>query len=102
MSLVALKNLFYGKTITPLTRPKPPHNPYSNASEPLLPPTSRPSHPKPSSSHADDLEAQSSLISNPEKPPTKRGFRIDARVISDATIGLSDGLTVPFARMLFF
>jgi VIT1/CCC1 family predicted Fe2+/Mn2+ transporter len=28
---------------------------------------------------------------------TKTGFKIDARVISDATIGLSDGLTVPFA-----
>ena len=27
----------------------------------------------------------------------KSGFKIDARVISDAIIGLSDGLTVPFA-----
>lgn len=26
-----------------------------------------------------------------------RGFRISARLLSDATIGLSDGLTVPFA-----
>lgn len=28
---------------------------------------------------------------------SSRRLRIDARVISDATIGLSDGLTVPFA-----
>lgn len=27
----------------------------------------------------------------------RKRFRIDARMISDATIGLSDGLTVPFA-----
>lgn len=27
----------------------------------------------------------------------KKAFRVDARIISDATIGLSDGLTVPFA-----
>lgn len=31
------------------------------------------------------------------KTKQKNGFRIDARVISDAIIGLSDGLTVPFA-----
>lgn len=28
---------------------------------------------------------------------SNRGFRIHARIISDATIGLADGLTVPFA-----
>lgn len=38
-----------------------------------------------------DLESQ-------DRPSRKKGgFHIDARVISDATIGLSDGLTVPFA-----
>jgi len=35
--------------------------------------------------------------SNCEKATQNKSFRIDARVISDATIGLSDGLTVPFA-----
>lgn len=30
-------------------------------------------------------------------PPKSRSLKVDARVISDATIGLSDGLTVPFA-----
>lgn len=40
-----------------------------------------------------DLESQHSKSS----ANLKRGPRVDARVISDATIGLSDGLTVPFA-----
>jgi vacuolar iron transporter family protein len=31
------------------------------------------------------------------KTDEKEGFKIDGRVISDAIIGLSDGLTVPFA-----
>ncbi|KIN02023.1 hypothetical protein OIDMADRAFT_161843 [Oidiodendron maius Zn] len=41
-----------------------------------------------------DVESQDSKI---EKANGKKGFKVDARVISDATIGLSDGLTVPFA-----
>jgi hypothetical protein len=36
------------------------------------------------------------LLGN-NKSKQESGFRIDARVISDAIIGLSDGLTVPFA-----
>lgn len=48
------------------------------------------------------LESRESLSSGQtllegEETERKRGFRIDARVISDAIIGLSDGLTVPFA-----
>ena len=43
-----------------------------------------------------DVESQST-DSKAEKARSKKGFRVDARVISDATIGLSDGLTVPFA-----
>jgi len=42
----------------------------------------------------EDVESQDSKI---EKASQKKGFRIDARVIGDATLGLSDGLTVPFA-----
>ena len=100
MSLVGLKNLFFSQTRTPLPRhqskpkpnlPHPEHSDWSNvSSEPLLP----------SSHNSDngDLESQSSSIdSKTEKANSKKGFRIDARVISDATIGLSDGLTVPFA-----
>lgn len=44
-----------------------------------------------------DVESQESMGSKAEKANSKKGFRMDARVISDATIGLSDGLTVPFA-----
>lgn len=42
------------------------------------------------SSSETDIESQTS-------PCAKKAFKIDARIISDATIGLSDGLTVPFA-----
>ena len=35
-------------------------------------------------------------LSDPD-PKEKKKFKVDARVISDAIIGLSDGLTVPFA-----
>lgn len=41
-----------------------------------------------------DLESQDSTTS---LIPSKKSFKFDARFISDATIGLSDGLTVPFA-----
>ena len=55
-----------------------------------------------------DLEAQQRRpLLEPERRPSPArsggsggsagGFKVDARVISDATIGLSDGLTVPFA-----
>ncbi|TVY26843.1 Protein CCC1 [Lachnellula hyalina] len=100
MSLVGLKNLFFSQTRTPIPRhhqskPKThgymyPETPdWSNvSSEPLLPP---------SNPESGDLEAQSRSNSKTEKANAKKGFRIDARVISDATIGLSDGLTVPFA-----
>lgn len=38
----------------------------------------------------------STLLDSTQAEP-KRKFQVDARVISDAIIGLSDGLTVPFA-----
>jgi hypothetical protein len=41
-----------------------------------------------------DLESKAGA---PSRATPKGGFRIDARIVSDATIGLSDGLTVPFA-----
>ncbi|MCJ1368613.1 hypothetical protein MMC16_007757 [Acarospora aff. strigata] len=46
-----------------------------------------------------DVESQQSDIcrSPQEKPSKKRKFNIDARIVSDAVLGLSDGLTVPFA-----
>ncbi|TVY57780.1 Protein CCC1 [Lachnellula cervina] len=95
MSLVGLKNLFFSQTRTPIprhqskpkTRGYPDTSDWSNvSSEPLLP-----------SNNADPGELESQSRSKTEKAQAKKGFRIDARVISDATIGLSDGLTVPFA-----
>jgi len=46
-----------------------------------------------------DLEAQQCDNCRPpqDKPTKKRRCNIDARMISDAILGLSDGLTVPFA-----
>jgi len=46
-----------------------------------------------SSSDADTLRGDGPA----ESASTGRGFKVDARFISDAIIGLSDGLTVPFA-----
>ena len=48
------------------------------------------------STKSDDVESQDATSSS-EKSAVKKGFKVDARIISDATIGLSDGLTVPFA-----
>ncbi|KAK8177206.1 putative vacuolar iron transporter Ccc1, partial [Phyllosticta citrichinensis] len=46
----------------------------------------------------EDLEKQLEPLSqNGEKDDRQSRFRVDARVLSDAIIGLSDGLTVPFA-----
>lgn len=44
---------------------------------------------------ASDVESQDA--STFENDAEKKSFKVDARIISDATIGLSDGLTVPFA-----
>lgn len=47
-----------------------------------------------------DAESQSSTLLEVDEEAgrkTPRSARIDARVVSDAIIGLSDGLTVPFA-----
>ncbi|KAK3995857.1 vacuolar iron transporter Ccc1 [Cladorrhinum sp. PSN332] len=46
-----------------------------------------------SSSSSADVESQRS----PSSPPSPKNRLISPRIISDATIGLSDGLTVPFA-----
>jgi hypothetical protein len=50
-----------------------------------------------------DIESREPILETSEKDSrlectrTSQRFKIDARVISDAIIGLSDGLTVPFA-----
>lgn len=74
MSLVALKHIFFRQSIAPTAT-------LSNFQ---------------SRETTDDVESQDSS-SQGEKSSEKKSWKIDARVISDATIGLSDGLTVPFA-----
>ncbi|SPO02670.1 related to uncharacterized membrane protein [Cephalotrichum gorgonifer] len=44
-----------------------------------------------------DVEALSGKMAAAARRKSKKRRRIDPRIISDATIGLSDGLTVPFA-----
>ncbi|KAK5118376.1 hypothetical protein LTR62_002890 [Meristemomyces frigidus] len=50
---------------------------------------------------SEDVESQAetdaSTLLDSERVEVKKSSRVDARVISDAIIGLSDGLTVPFA-----
>ncbi|OAF61086.1 hypothetical protein VC83_02736 [Pseudogymnoascus destructans] len=108
MSLVFLKNLFL------FSRPS------STSSSPSSIPSHTPASNKSLCAHASQTE-HSPLLSSPPSPPTSTYStttttstdiesltpsshpspftfpRIDARLISDATIGLSDGLTVPFA-----
>jgi hypothetical protein len=74
MSLVALKHIFFRQSTAPTAK-------LSNFQ---------------SQETTDDVESQDSSLQG-EKSTEKKSWRIDARVISDATIGLSDGLTVPFA-----
>ncbi|KAH8665759.1 VIT family-domain-containing protein [Tricladium varicosporioides] len=114
MSLVGLKNLFFRQTVTPIPRQGKVNGEFtihganyvdwSNESQqPLLRASDSPSQLSApnnlSPDHSrdnEDVESQQSADSKTLKA-NSRGFRIDARVISDATIGLSDGLTVPFA-----
>lgn len=78
MSLVGLKKIFFRQTVTPVMGPR-----RSDSSQSSI-----------LGSDEGDVESQDSKT---EKANGKKGFKVDARVISDATIGLSDGLTVPFA-----
>jgi hypothetical protein len=110
MSLVGLKNLFFRQTVTRvpvrksnygMTNGSAPLDWGNGSRQPLLPSQTSQSHTTeqqgmPNGSDNADIESQN-VDSKTEKSNQKRGFRIDARVISDATIGLSDGLTVPFA-----
>jgi hypothetical protein len=126
MSFVGLKRLFFQQTLTPVipsrntkrdygiegasTSPKflGPFHWNQSSCEPLLgeidPSNRLLISPGATTAHQvatneslpADLESQSTNSKN-EKANQRKGWRVDARVISDATIGLSDGLTVPFA-----
>ncbi|KAF4839953.1 Vacuolar iron transporter cccA [Colletotrichum siamense] len=97
MGLVTLKNLLFGRTQAPARKPVN-ERAESTCSDDTI--------------TEEDLERQPLLGARTASTATmatitsttstasesdSRRFRIDARVISDATIGLSDGLTVPFA-----
>ncbi|KAE8443325.1 hypothetical protein EG329_001968 [Mollisiaceae sp. DMI_Dod_QoI] len=98
MSLVGLKSLFFRQTVTPIPKQSKPNYWGIVSREPLLHPGDRSAtEARQSTDSNTDVESQQSLDSKFEKANRTKGFRIDARVISDATIGLSDGLTVPFA-----
>lgn len=116
MSFAALKNLFVYKSVTP---PKPRKSRGDNGT---FPQDISPRSPcrKPLLEHENssllqnsedserelgsedetivDLEAQT-CVGKPARreQETKKESRINAAIIRDATIGLSDGLTVPFA-----
>jgi VIT1/CCC1 family predicted Fe2+/Mn2+ transporter len=92
MSLVGLKSIFFRQTLSPdwtstnrrrgMLSPDP--------RQPLLPNQL-------TTTLEEDVESQDSEDSKAEKTSKKKGFKIDGKVINDATLGLSDGLTVPFA-----
>ncbi|GKT65906.1 vacuolar iron transporter [Colletotrichum tofieldiae] len=108
MGLVTLKNLLFGRTPPPV-RSKAAIAANGRAEstmsdetvvdggdlerQPLLGPGARTASTATMATATSETSSTSTVSSESES----RRFRFDARVISDATIGLSDGLTVPFA-----
>ncbi|KAB5566868.1 CCC1 protein [Coniochaeta sp. 2T2.1] len=102
MSIAALKSLLFGHPqSSPRLLSSDPHSHSYGTTTTTCKSRSSSTASSSSTITSTDLEAQQLPLSpsqkqhdSSKKPP---GFRITARVISDATIGLSDGLTVPFA-----
>lgn len=105
MGLVTLKNLLFGRTPPP-TRAKTVNGRAESTMsdetivdggdlerQPLL----RSSDRTVSTATMATTTSETSTTSTRVSESDSRSFRLDARMISDATIGLSDGLTVPFA-----
>lgn len=102
MSLVLLKNLFLRPSPPPPSPPRAQPSTKSHCAAAAHPQTTErspllPSPPTSTYSTSLDLEASRPPSPSPSQQSTFRFPRVDARLISDATIGLSDGLTVPFA-----
>ncbi|OLN85165.1 Protein CCC1 [Colletotrichum chlorophyti] len=102
MGLVTLKNLLFGRTPPPTRRKSANERAESTMSDetivdadlerqPLLGPRTA------STTTIQTATSETSTTTTTSSDTDARRFRLDARVISDATIGLSDGLTVPFA-----
>ncbi|TQS38504.1 hypothetical protein Golomagni_00990 [Golovinomyces magnicellulatus] len=113
MSLVALINIFFHQRLVPVNKRLKPHHLLSASvdqvhetsgpctweditQKPLLASQSD-AESLSSSDPTEDIESQQYTESGSIGETRTRGLRFDARLISDATIGLSDGLTVPFA-----
>ncbi|KAH8598854.1 VIT family-domain-containing protein [Bisporella sp. PMI_857] len=105
MSLVAIKNIFFPRTKKSISRrasnEERPLDCNEASTQPLLQSSRNNSWNRLSqasiNSDTTDVEAQCQDQEPAEKTASSKGFKVDARVVSDATIGLSDGLTVPFA-----
>jgi hypothetical protein len=97
-SLLGLKNLFFERTLTPTgqyaTKPDPSRTPLLGNKQGENDTGDETSS---TAGSVSDLESQTTIGEARQEKGSSRGWRIDARIISDATIGLSDGLTVPFA-----
>ncbi|KAK0641127.1 VIT family-domain-containing protein [Cercophora newfieldiana] len=85
MSLVALKNFLFRI---------PSSSPREGVIKLPLPPSGTSSIAERRASHA---STEATIVDLESQEPPRRGFQVTARILSDATIGLSDGLTVPFA-----
>ncbi|RKF58374.1 Protein CCC1 [Golovinomyces cichoracearum] len=113
MSLVALINIFFHQRLVPVNKRLKSHHLLSTAvgqahetsgpcaweditQKPLLASQSDVDSLS-SSDPTEDIESQHCTESRSSGENRIKGLRFDARLISDATIGLSDGLTVPFA-----
>ncbi|KAL2755885.1 hypothetical protein ACRALDRAFT_1082048 [Sodiomyces alcalophilus JCM 7366] len=106
MSLVAFRNLFFGRPTTHLPASAEPgalesqdvsstaHQPET---QPLLGERGVKPTPSISSSCSSTTRGEEHGTEREDDKKRKRRFRIHARIISNATIGLADGLTVPFA-----
>lgn len=97
MGLVTLKNLLFGRTQAPARKPSN-ERAESTMSDDTI--TERDLERQPLLSARTASTATMNTVTSTTSTASEsdaRRFRIDARVISDATIGLSDGLTVPFA-----
>lgn len=102
MGLVTLKNLLFGRT-QPSTRKASNERAGSTMSDETIVDADLERQPllgARSASTATMATATSEMSTSTSSTVSEsdaRRFRLDARMISDATIGLSDGLTVPFA-----
>lgn len=91
MSLTFLKSLLFPQSSTTHYSALPTHN-SQNTMERGLSQDSNSAH-----SHSQTHEKPTNTTTNTSPQPPTSTLKVNPRTIADATIGLSDGLTVPFA-----